>query len=63
MWETRDIEILMKMVRGGHKKASGFRLPGDKHPDSIFDEEVEDGQQEIQAEATEQESSGSESPA
>ena len=62
--ETTDVsEIAKKFGGGGHKKASGFRLPGDKHPDSIFDEEVEDGQQEIQAEATEQESSGSESPA
>ena len=38
--DTTDVsEIAKKFGGGGHKKASGFRLDADTHPDSIFDEE------------------------
>ena len=38
--ETTDVsEIAKRFGGGGHKKASGFRLPLETHPDSIFDEE------------------------
>ena len=38
--ETSDVsEVAKKFGGGGHKKASGFRLPADIHPDSIFDAE------------------------
>jgi oligoribonuclease NrnB/cAMP/cGMP phosphodiesterase (DHH superfamily) len=40
--ETTDVsEIAKKFGGGGHKKAAGFRLPADTHPDSIFDEPAE----------------------
>tara|TARA_R110001592_G_scaffold361584_2_gene672604 strand:+ start:14727 stop:15683 length:957 start_codon:yes stop_codon:yes gene_type:complete len=40
--ETTDVsEISKKFGGGGHKKAAGFRLPADIHPDSIFDKEPE----------------------
>ena len=38
--ETMDVsEVAKKFGGGGHKKAAGFRLAADIHPDSIFDEE------------------------
>ena len=30
-------EIAKKFGGGGHKKAAGFRLPGDAHVDELFD--------------------------
>jgi len=39
--ETTDVsEVAKRYGGGGHKKAAGFRLPGDIHPDSIFDKET-----------------------
>ena len=36
--DTTDVsEVSKKFGGGGHKKASGFRLDADTHPDSIFD--------------------------
>ena len=41
--ETTDVsEISKKFGGGGHKKAAGFRLPAEIHPDSIFNEIVEE---------------------
>ena len=38
--ETTDVsEVAKKYGGGGHRKASGFRLAEDTHPDSIFDTE------------------------
>ena len=38
--ETMDVsEVAKRFGGGGHKKAAGFRLAADVHPDSIFDEE------------------------
>jgi len=38
--DTIDVsEISKKFGGGGHRKAAGFVLPADKHPDSIFEEQ------------------------
>ena len=38
--DTVDVsEISKKFGGGGHRKAAGFVLPADKHPDSIFESE------------------------
>jgi nanoRNase/pAp phosphatase (c-di-AMP/oligoRNAs hydrolase) len=38
--ETVDVsEIAKKYGGGGHKKAAGFRLPGDAVVDELFDDE------------------------
>ena len=41
--DTIDVsEVSKKFGGGGHKKAAGFRLPGDYVIDSIFDKEVQE---------------------
>jgi len=48
-FHNTDVSEIAKIFGGGgHKKASGFRLPAEIHPDSIFDEEVKVEPEELQ---------------
>jgi len=46
--EATDVsEIAKKFGGGGHKKAAGFRLPAEIHPDSLLNEEILDESEEL----------------